>query len=222
MNILLVTAHENNASFTARLQNAALGVLERAGHKVAMTDLYAQQFNPVASIIDFNTSSGANADYIFEQERAVNTGSGFSPDINAEMEKVKNADLIIIHFPLWWSGLPAILKGWFDRVLAMGFAWDASSRYSTGLMRGKKVLTSVAVADPISYYDVKGMHGASIEQHLYGVLHSTLAFCGFDIFKPFIVDNTTMSTNEDLSSKINEYRTLLNSIEEYSDYIYKY
>ena len=44
---------------------------------------------------------------------------------------------IILHFPLWWFGVPAILKGWFDRVLVKGFAYDAGKVFATGLLRGK-------------------------------------------------------------------------------------
>ena len=88
MNILVISAHDDTKSYVAALHNSALGVLERAQHKVSVTDLYAQQFNPVASIVDFKTSSGTHANYMFEQQRSVNTGSGFSPDLQAEIDKM--------------------------------------------------------------------------------------------------------------------------------------
>lgn len=222
MKILIISAHDDTKSFVAALHNTALGVLERSEHKVAVSDLYAQQFNPIASIVDFKTSSGTHANYMFEQQRAVNTGSGFSPDLQAEMDKVLGADLIIIHFPLWWGGTPAILKGWFERVLAMGFAWDSKNRYANGLLKGKKILLTVSVGDPKSYYSAEGMHKATVEQHLYGLTHGTLAFCGFDVLKPFVIDNVTASSQEELEAKIESYRLLLESIESYEDYIYKH
>src|SRR6187402_533701 len=103
MNVLLISAHDDTKSFVAALQNTALSVLERGENKVVVTDLYAQLFNPVASMLDFKTSSGTHANYMFEQQRSVNIGDGFSPDLGAEMQKVKDAELIIIHFPLWWG-----------------------------------------------------------------------------------------------------------------------
>lgn len=217
----MVTAHDDPKSYVASLHNSALSVLERAGHTVVNSELYVQKFNPVTSSLDFNTSSGAHADYMYEQQRAINTGSGFSPDIQAEMDKVKSADLIILNFPLWWGGPPAILKGWLDKVLAMGFAWNADSKYQQGLMRGKKVLVTLAVGDPESFYGPNGMHRASVQQHLYGLLHSTLAYCGFDVLSPFVVMNTTAAAPEELASSLEQYSKFLSNIESTSSFIYK-
>jgi NAD(P)H dehydrogenase (quinone) len=222
MNILLVSAHDDTKSFVAALHNTALGVLERGTHKVVVSDLYAQQFNPVASGIDFKTSSGTHANYMFEQQRAMNTGSGFSPDLDGEMQKVKDADLIVIHFPLWWGGTPAILKGWFERVFAMGFAWNSENKYEKGLLRGKKVLITVSAGDPSSFYTPEGMHHATIEQHLYGLTHGTLAYCGLDVLKPFIIANVTAASQDELEQHIEKYRDLLQTIESYGTYIYKH
>lgn len=221
MNILIVTAHDDPKSFVAALHNSSLGVLERAGHKVEITELYAQAFNPIASVVDFKTSSVSHANYMFEQQRTMNTGGGFSPDIKGEMDKITNAELIIFHFPLWWGGMPAVLKGWFDRVFAMGFAWSAENRYSEGLLRGRKALVTVTTGDPMSYYSLEGMHKASVEQHLYGLLHGTLAFCGLDVHKPCIISNTTAASREELEAGITHYREFLSSIDTNRTYIYK-
>lgn len=204
------------------MHNTALGVLERANHSVAVTDLYAQSFNPVASQADFETRSIDHVNYMFEQQRTVNTGEAFSPDIKAEMDKVAAADLLIFHFPFWWGGVPAVLKGWFERVFAMGFAWGAENRYGKGLLRGKKVMIGVTVGDPQSYYSVDGMHRASVEQHLYSLLHNTLAFCGLDVLKPYVITNTTAASREELEAAIIGYRDLLQSIESYKTYIYRH
>jgi NAD(P)H dehydrogenase (quinone) len=222
MNILLISAHDDTKSFVAALQNSALSVLERTENKIIVTDLYSQSFNPVASMLDFKTSSGTHANYMFEQQRAVNIGNGFSPDIEAEMQKVKDADMIIIHFPLWWGNVPAILKGWLDRVLAMGFAWDSDNRYDKGLMKGKKVLLVVSTGDPESYYGSDGMHKATVSQHIYGLTHGTLAFCGFDVLKPYVIHNVTAASRDELESRIDEYRVILDSLGSYNNYLYKH
>jgi NAD(P)H dehydrogenase (quinone) len=219
MNIHIISAHDDPTSLVGALHNVALGVLERAQHTVTLTELYAQQFNPVATKIDFVVSSGSHVNYMFEQQRAVNTGTGFSPDITAEMEKVSAAELLIIHFPLWWGGPPAILKGWFERILAMGFAWGPDARYERGLLRGKQVLLSVTVGDPLSYYSATGMHRASIEQHLYPVIHNTLAFCGFDIRTPFIVPNVTAAGKEELEAAVLQYKELLEHISDNQTFV---
>lgn len=221
MNVLLVSAHESVQSYNGALRNISFGVLERAGHKMLDSDLYAIHFNPVASQTDFAQHTQSSANYMFEQKRSNNTGHGFSPDIEAEMEKVRAADLIIMQFPLWWGGPPAMMKGWFDRVLSMGFAWDDSHRYDTGLLRGKRVLPVVTVGDPASFYSPEGMHRASVEQHLYGVLHNTLAFCGFSVYRPLIVANTTAASRDELEAVLDTYRGVLEQIDTYDDFVYR-
>jgi NAD(P)H dehydrogenase (quinone) len=67
MNVLVISAHDDTKSFVAAIHNTALGVFDRSIHHVVVSDLYAQQFNPVASSIDFKTSSGTHANYMFEQ-----------------------------------------------------------------------------------------------------------------------------------------------------------
>lgn len=220
MKILVVSAHDNPKSYVAALHNTALGVFERGNHTVAVTDLYAQGFNPVASKVDFSTKSNSHANYMFEQQRTMNTGAGFSPDIKAEMEKVSNADLLVVHFPLWWGGPPAILKGWFERVFAMGFAWSSEGRYAKGHLRGKKVLVTVSTGDPKSYYAADGMHRATVEQHLFSLLHNTLAFCGLSVIQPFVIHSTTAASREDLEAEIIRYRDFLRTIEQFNNYLY--
>jgi NAD(P)H dehydrogenase (quinone) len=222
MTILLISAHDDPRSFVGAIHNTALATLERAGHKVLVTDLYAQGFNAVASSIDFKTKSGVHANYMFEQQRSINTKNGFSPDIQGEMDKVSQADLIIFHFPLWWASVPAILKGWFDRVFAMGFAWSAEGRYNTGLLRGKRALLVASTGDPISYYQSDGMHRATVEQHLYVITHHTLAFCGFDVLQSVIISNTTAASETETAEDLKSYATLLESIDQQADYIYKH
>ena len=222
MNILIVSAFISPQSLTAALHNAALGTLERAGHTVSVTSLYSQQFNPVASTLDFTVSSGVSANYMFEQQRTANTQSEFSPDIQTEMKKVSDADIILFHFPLWWGSPPAIMKGWFERIFAMGFAWDADHRYEQGLLKGKRALICVNAGDPDAYYSADGMHRASIVQHLYPLLHGTLAFCGMDVLQPIIVSNVTAADSAQTDMQIKDYQTILGSIEQFNKYLYKH
>lgn len=221
MNILLLSAHDDPKSYGSALFNTALGVFERGDNNVNVTELYAQGFNPVASKLDFQTASSTHANYMFEQQRTINTGTHFSPDIQVEMEKLKMSDLTIMHFPLWWGAPPAILKGWLDRILAMGFAWSGDARYQQGLMKGKEVLVVVTVGDPASYYSADGMHRASVVQHLYSLLHNTLAFCGFDVLKPYIIANTTAASSEELDAQLQEYQRFLQNITDYDEFIYR-
>ena len=121
MKVLIVFAHNEPRSFNAAMKDEAVRVLQDEGHEVVVSDLYAMNFNPVASAADFG--SRADPDYLvyaLEQRNAFKAGT-LAPDIAAEVDKVKWADLIVFNFPIYWYGMPAIMKGWIDRVLVSGF-----------------------------------------------------------------------------------------------------
>ena len=112
------------------MKNVAVEVLSTQGHSVTVTDLYGLGFSPIAQKWDFVATSGGHFNYMLEQKHAANLNMAFSPDVLGEIEKLKMAELVLFITPLWWSTVPAILKGWFDRVLAMGVAWDATPSLS--------------------------------------------------------------------------------------------
>ena len=189
MNVLIVYAHHEPGSFTAAMKNLVIEVLSRQGHAISVSDLYGEGFNPVAQKWDFVTTSGGHFNYMTEQKHAANLDLAFSPDILGEIQKIKAADIIIFATPLWWSGVPAILKGWFDRVLAMGVAWDTDRTYEKGLLRGKQAMVIVSAGHPAAYYTELGKHRSTPNQVLHGLDHETLAFCGLDVQEPFMALN---------------------------------
>lgn len=189
MNVLVVYAHHEPGSFTGALKNLAVEVLSRQGHAVVVSDLYGEGFSPVAQKWDFVTTSGGHFNYMMEQKHAANLDLAFSPDILGEIQKLKAADIIIFATPLWWFSVPAILKGWFDRVLAMGVAWDSGQFYEKGLLRGKQAMLIVSAGHPAPYYSEGGKHRATPIQVLHGINHGTLAFCGLDVHEPFVALN---------------------------------
>lgn len=126
MKVLIVHAHPEPQSFTAALRDQAIATLEGLGHEVQVSDLYAMNWNPVASAGDF--SSRENPDYLvyaLEQRLGVKKQS-IAADIQGELDKLLWADLLILNFPIFWFSAPAMLKGWIDRVLVSGCATAAS------------------------------------------------------------------------------------------------
>ncbi|VTQ13779.1 NAD(P)H quinone oxidoreductase [Pseudomonas aeruginosa] len=127
MNVLIVHAHNEPQSFTHALCDQACETLAGQGHAVQVSDLYAMNWNPVASAADF--AERADPDYLvyaLEQRESVKRQS-LAADIQAELDKLLWADLLILNFPIYWFSVPAILKGWFDRVLVSGSAMAASA-----------------------------------------------------------------------------------------------
>lgn len=187
MNILIVNAHENLNSFCTSLAKTGKQYFETQGHRVTISDLYQKGFNPVAGKHDFNNPTDASYyKYAAEQLHANNSNS-FSKELKEEMHLLKNADVLILNFPLWWLGLPAILKGWVDRVLAYGFAYGGDyGFYKDGRFNGKKALLSITTGSPASFYTVDGAHGRSLENILRNINEGVLGLIGFEVLAPFI------------------------------------
>jgi len=222
MNVLFIYAHDDPASFGASMHNRALSFFEQKGYKAEISDLYASGFHAVAAKWDFKSLSGSHKNYMLEQSSAVNKDGAFAEDIKSEIEKIRRADIIVFEFPLWWSSTPAVLKGWFDKVFAMGVAWDGDHRYKGGLLGGKKAMVITSAGDSEHDYSLDGIHGATITQHLYPLLHSTLAHAGFDVYRPFISTGLTTSDEQDRQKYIDELGVYLDKNHESPDFIYKH
>ncbi|MBQ0820309.1 NAD(P)H-dependent oxidoreductase [Microvirga sp. HBU67558] len=185
MHALIVYAHPEPASFTGALKDRAVEALIRAGHTVEVSDLYAERFDPVAGRHDF--TSVVNPErfhYQSEQEHAARNGT-FAPEIRREQERVSMADLLVLQFPLWWGGTPAILKGWIDRVLAYGFAYVDGTRFDTGLFKGRRALFSVTTGGTPQRFTKEGVYG-EIGTVLYPVERLLLQYMGFEVLPPFV------------------------------------
>uniref|UniRef100_A0A8C5W535 NAD(P)H dehydrogenase [quinone] 1 n=1 Tax=Microcebus murinus TaxID=30608 RepID=A0A8C5W535_MICMU len=133
---LIVLAHSEKTSFNYAMKEAAVEALKRKGWEVAVSDLYAMNFNPIISRKDITgkLKDPTNFQYTVESVLAYKEGR-LSPDIVAEQKKLEAADLVIFQFPLQWFGVPAILKGWFERVLVAEFAYTYAAMYDKGPFR---------------------------------------------------------------------------------------
>lgn len=185
MNILIVFAHPEPKSFNGALFDIATATLRAAGHEVVTSDLYRMGFNPVSSRANFTTVK--DAEYLKPQseETYASEVGGFAPDIEAELCKVEACDLLILQFPLWWFGLPAIMKGWVDRIMAMGRAYGFGHIYETGKFRGKRALLSLTTGGPREAYEKGGFNG-DIHAILRPIQRGVLSFLGFDVLEPQI------------------------------------
>jgi NAD(P)H dehydrogenase (quinone) len=186
MNVFIVFAHPEPDSFNGAALDTAVAALADAGHAVAVSDLYAMGFNPVSGRHNF---SSVFDDGYFKQQAEETYASevgGFAPEIEAEIAKVETCDLMIWQFPLWWFGLPAILKGWVDRVFAMGRVYGYGRMYETGAFRGKRALLSLTTGGPAPVYGRDGRNG-DIDAILRPIQRGMLQFTGFSVLAPHIV-----------------------------------
>ncbi|XP_069406343.1 NAD(P)H dehydrogenase [quinone] 1 isoform X2 [Ovis canadensis] len=157
---LIVLAHSERTSFNYAMKEAAIEALKRKGWEVTVSDLYAMNFNPVISRKDITgkLKDPGNFQYPAETVLAYKEGR-LSPDIVAEQKKLEAADLVIFQFPLQWFGVPAILKGWFERVLVGEFAYQYAAMYDKGPFRNKKAVLSITTGGSGSMYSLHGIHG---------------------------------------------------------------
>lgn len=166
---LWVLAHPDPNSLNARLHRVGIAALQDQGWAVDSCDLYAIGWDPVLRVDDD------------------------APEVRREQARLLEADLLVVQFPLWWYGMPAILKGWFDRVFEAGFGYDVidpatgrARKYGDGGLAGRRALTVVTAGDRAGSLGERGISG-HIEEVLWPLLHGTFFYTGMDTLRPHLV-----------------------------------
>lgn len=185
MNVLVLHAHPEPRSFCSALAAATADTAATAGHSVTVSDLFADRFDPVAGRHDFGTVADPEL-FHYQREQAHAAAAGaFAADIAREQARVAAADLLVLHFPIWWGAPPAILKGWFDRVLAFGFAYRDGTRFDSGLLKGKQSICCVTTGGTPKRFSEGDAYGP-IEKVLWPVERLTLAYLGTTVHPAFV------------------------------------
>lgn len=130
MKCLVVVASPLKESLCTHLANHSVQTLNRFGHDVVVEDLYSNQFDPVLSVPERKSYYSPAYD-----------GSA----IEAEAQRLLNAEGLILVFPTWWFGFPAMMKGWFDRVWGPGIAYDHASNFGPIAPRLQRLKTVLAI-----------------------------------------------------------------------------
>ncbi|CAL94200.1 NAD(P)H-dependent oxidoreductase [Azoarcus olearius] len=197
MNVLIVYAHPEPQSLNGSLKDFSVHRLQQGGHSVQVSDLYAMRWKPALDASD-NTvgAAGARFEASADSRRAFERGTQ-SADIAGEQDKLRWADAVILQFPLWWFSMPAILKGWVDRVYACGFAYGVGEhsdvrwgqRYGEGTLAGKRAMLVVTTGGWASHYGPRGINGP-IDDLLFPIQHGVLFYPGFDVLPPHVIHRT--------------------------------
>ncbi|SHL73359.1 NAD(P)H-dependent oxidoreductase [Rhodanobacter sp. OK091] len=109
MKCLVVIAHPISDSLCHSMAQSAIAALVASGHEVQVEDLYRSGFSPLLTVGERESYYGPLFD---------------STDVREQLSRLLSAEALVLVFPTWWFGFPAILKGWFDRVWAPGVAYD--------------------------------------------------------------------------------------------------
>ncbi|MGV7120421.1 NAD(P)H-dependent oxidoreductase [Sphingopyxis sp. 550A] len=183
---LLVHAHSETDSFVTAMRDRIAGRLAADGWRIAHSDLYAMGFNPVLSPADFSArKDSGHLVYALEQRHAYETGT-IASDISLEIAKILAADLVIFTFPLFWFGVPAILKGWIDRVFVSGTFYRGRHIYGSGGMAGKRAFAAFSLGGRQHMFGPGSIHGELVTGMLRPFLQGALGYVGFEVIEPFV------------------------------------
>jgi NAD(P)H dehydrogenase (quinone) len=212
MNVLIIHAHNESQSFCAAMLAVAWDELLAQGHAVQVSDLYAMQFNPVASAADFGERD--NPDYlVYALEQRKNHLSGsLAPDIRAELDKLLWADLVLFNFPMYWFSMPAILKGWIDRVFVSGVCYGGKRFYDQGGLRGKRAMLAMTVGARAHMLVDGGVHG-ELNDMLRPIQRGTLAYTGMSVLPPFVAHHVPYIGHEARAALLEQFRRHLRGID---------
>ncbi|XP_051259954.1 ribosyldihydronicotinamide dehydrogenase [quinone]-like [Dicentrarchus labrax] len=210
--VLLVYAHQSSGSFNAAAKDAAVEVLAAQGCTVEVSDLYAMKFKATATAEDI-IGEVKNCDhfrYAEETKLAWEAGK-LSTDITEEQRKLTETDLVIFQFPMYWFTVPAIMKGWIDRVLTLGFAFSQEKRYSQGIFKEKKAILSFTTGSQESMFSANGING-DMNVTLWPLQNGILHYCGFQVLAPQIFWAPSHAPAEVRSTMLEGWRTRLQGL----------
>jgi NAD(P)H dehydrogenase (quinone) len=203
MNVLIVYAHPEAHSLNGSLNAFAISHLENNGHHVQVSDLYAMNWKSQLDASDtLAPLAGDHFHPSLDSKKAFEQGLQ-SADIAGEQAKLRWADAVIFQFPLWWFSMPAIMKGWFDRVYAYGFAYGVGEhsdthwgdRYGEGSLSGKRAMLLVTTGGWESHYSPRGINGP-IDDILFPIQHGMLFYPGFEVLPPLVIYRTSKTDDE--------------------------
>jgi NAD(P)H dehydrogenase (quinone) len=163
MNHLVLYAHPNPKSFCHAILETAVEALKAKGHEVRVRDLYAQGFDPVLKGTDFEAMQAGKT----------------APDVMVEQEHVSWAEVITAIYPVWWTGMPAILKGYIDRVFTLGFAYEFGQEGPKGLLGGRQVVLFNTQGALKEVYDAFGTTDAMKKVSDINIF----GFCGMEVLE---------------------------------------
>jgi len=182
----IVYAHPEPKSFVHAMMARAHSALERAGWRVTVSDLYAKGFNPVAGAGDFHTRRDpGHLVYSLEQRHGWASGT-LAADIVEEVQAVLEADLLVLAFPVFWFSMPAMMKGWIDRVFLSGTFYGGRRVYDRAGMAGRRALVLTSLGGREHMFGQGAIHGELPMGMLRHLLQGTLGYVGYGVYEPFI------------------------------------
>jgi len=178
MRHLIIYAHPNENSLNHHLLNTVIETLQSHNEEIIVRDLYKIGFDPVFSLEDMQGQ--------FQGQ--------LSDDVKTEQEHISWAEQITFIYPIWWTGLPAIMKGYIDRVFSYGFAYRYDQGIQKGLLKGKKTVIINTHGKSHEEYEKMGMDKALTLTSDNGIF----IYSGLEIIRHLFFDKADKASPENL------------------------
>ncbi|WP_100074564.1 NAD(P)H-dependent oxidoreductase [Chryseobacterium camelliae] len=176
MRHLIIYSHPNDESLNHHFLNTVTEILQTQNHEIRIRDLYHLDFNPVLSRQDLKDQRSGQ----------------LSENIKEEQEHILWADHITFIYPIWWTGMPAIMKGFIDRVFSYGFAYRYDQGIQKGLLKGKRATIINTHGKSKAEYESMGMDRALSLTSDKGIY----TYCGLEINRHLFFDRADKATEE--------------------------
>ncbi len=178
MRHLIIYAHPNENSLNHHLLNTVIETLQYHNEEIIVRDLYDIGFNPVLSLNDIQGQRMGK----------------LSDDVKTEQDHISWAEQITFIYPIWWTGLPAMMKGYIDRVFSYGFAYRYDQGIQKGLLKGKKTVIINTHGKSYEEYEKTGMDKALTLTSD----NAIFIYSGLEIIRHFFFDKADKASPENL------------------------
>lgn len=193
MKHLIIYAHPNRESVNSQLKETVVSTIKDKGHEVVVRDLYALQFDPVLSLTDMQ---GQRAGKVHAT-------------VSEEQQHLAWAEIVTFIYPIWWTGMPAMMKGYIDRVMSYGFAYRYDKGVQMGLLKGKQAYVINTQGKSHQEYQASGMDQALKLTSDTGIF----SYCGFDIKKHLFFEKADKASGEIVADWAKELATVYEVIQ---------
>jgi len=190
MNYLVISSHPEEDSFNADAARVVKETATLKGHTVRQIDLVREGFDPVMKAEDLR---------LWSKNQFVD------PFVGKYQQEIEAADILVFPFPIWWGSMPAILKGFCDKVLLPGWAYQYTEEGDMiGLLSDKKALVITTMETPLDFYNAYFKN--PVEG---GFIKDTLQACGIEVLRYLAIDQIVSGSKEHTNSKMNEIQGLI-------------
>ncbi len=192
MRILIIYSNHHRDNFNSGLLERLITKITDKGHELVVRDLYQINFDPVLRTRDFEMISAGNP----------------PEDIKKEQEFIRWADVLLFIYPIWWGGMPAIVKGYIDKIFSWGFAYKSNGNGPFPLLTDKKAILMNSFGQTRAEYEM-GMFAAMNRVNSEGVF----GFSGIEVIHQLYFPSIHSISEETREAYFNEAEKLLHNLQ---------